>query len=90
MSDKLKWYLSPFKGSSTPNFNCHSFFILQGTRSPLDKDCYTVLFFTYSKNVFMLADYYETYREKSATLLMSPVFSAITVPAILYFTLTYV
>ena len=42
-------------------------------------------------NVFMLADYYGTYREKSATLIMlSTVFSAITVPAILYFILTYV
>ena len=42
-------------------------------------------------NVFMLADYYGTYREKSATLIMlSTVFSAITVPVILYFTLTYV
>ncbi len=42
-------------------------------------------------NVFMLADYYGSYREKSATLIMlSTVFSAITVPIILYFTLTYV
>ena len=42
-------------------------------------------------NVFMLADFYETYKEKSATLIMlSTVISAISVPLALYFTLVYV
>ena len=42
-------------------------------------------------NVFMLATYYGSYREKSATLIMlSTVISSISVPVVLYYILTYV
>jgi malonate transporter len=42
-------------------------------------------------NVFMLATYYGSYREKSATLIMlSTVISSISVPVVLYCILTYV